>query len=185
MEVTRMYLQSEEKQLVNLRGAEKQINYDIIINETCSRWQAEENQSDMQEAERTLEKDVQKHLEEMRNLSRKINITRPKPIVIHYVPEITNLSLHESGERMKEAFEKVIKHPLDAVEDAGSAVTGFLENWLKNPLKIVLTAGAIIILVIILEAILKRGYRVYQEKRQPPVVDIEMIQKLTKPYLLK
>jgi len=180
-----MHLQGVEKQLVNLRGAEKQINYDIIINETCSGWQAEENQSDMQEAERTLEKDVQKHLEETRNLSRKINITRPKPIVVHYVPEITNLSLHESGERMKEAFEKVIKHPLDAVEDAGNVVTGFFENWLKNPLKIVLTVGAIIILVIILAAILKRGYKVYQEKRQPQVVGIKMIQKLTKPYLLK
>ena len=37
---------------------------------------------------------------------------------------------------MEKAVEKVIEHPMDAVEDIGNAVIRFGENWLKNPLRI-------------------------------------------------
>jgi len=137
------------------------------------------------EAELKLQQNIAVHLSKARNETRLINATAPAPIIIHYVPELDNLSLHRSREIMREAFEKVINHPIDAVEEAGNAVTNFFGNWLKNPLKIILTVGAIIILMIILGASLKRGYRKYQNKRQPQVVDMGMIQKLTKPYLLK
>jgi len=129
--------------------------------------------------------DVERHVDEMRNLSIKINVTRPKSIEIHYVPELTNLSLHESGERMKEAFEKVMKHPVDAIEEAGNVTISFFKDLLKSPLKIVLAIGAVIILIIILVATLKWGYKRYQGKSQAQVVDMGMIRKLTKPYLLK
>jgi len=43
---------------------------------------------------------------------------------------------------------------------------------------------AIIVLVIMLRAGSKRVNEKYQIKRQPQVVDMGMIQKLTKPYLL-
>jgi len=180
-----MQLQAIEKQLVDVRGADRRIDYDIIINRTCHQWQTTERLTEVQEAEEALKLDVKRHLDEMRNLSVEINITRPKPIEIHNVPELTNLSLHESGERMKKAFEKVIRHPLNVVEDVGNVVTGFFVDWLKNPLKIVLTVGAIIISAIILVAIIKCGYKRYQDKRKPQVVDMGMIRKLTKPYLLK
>jgi len=140
---------------------------------------------EMHDAFAKLERDVQRHLDEARNLSRQINITRPKPIIIHYVPELDNLSFHESGERMKEAFENVMKHPLDAVEKVGKEVTGFFADWLKRPLKLILTIGVVIIGVIILVGILKRGYKKYQDKRHPEVVAMGMVQKLAKPYKSK
>jgi len=48
-----------------------------------------------------------------------------------------------------------------------------------------LTVEEIIILGTILIAMLKYGNKVHQSKRHPQVVDIEMMKKLTKPYLLK
>ena len=137
------------------------------------------------EAELKLQQDIAVHINKARNETRIINATAPAPIIIHYVPELDNLSLHHSGEMMKKAFEKVIKHPLDVVEEVGNTVTSFVENWFKNPLKIILTLGVIIILVIVSGASFKRGYEKHQRKQQPQVVDMGMIQKLTKPYLLK
>jgi len=180
-----MRLQAIEKQLVDVRGADRRIDYDIIIDRTCHQWQNTERRTEVQEAEETLKLDVERHLDEMRNLSIKINITRPKPIEIHFVPELTNLSLHESGKRMKKAFEKVMKHPVDAIEETGNVVIGFFKDLLKSPLKIILAIGAVIILVIILAAILKHGHKRYQDKQQSQVVDMGMIRKLTKPYRLK
>jgi len=40
-------------------------------------------------------------------------------------------------------------------------------NWLKNPSKIVATVGAIIILAIILEVVLKRGNTAYPGEGKP------------------
>ena len=117
--------------------------------------------------------DVERHVDEMRNLSIKINVTRPKSIEIHYVPELTNLSLHESGERMKEAFEKVMKHPVDAIEEAGNVTISFFKDLLKSPLKIVLAIGAVIILIIILVATLKCGYG--NDKKTNETISFEVI----------
>ena len=180
-----IHLQGVEKQLVNVLGTNGDVIYKDLINETCGQFTAATQQRKHVEAELKLQQNIAVHLSKARNETRLINATAPAPIIIHYVPELDNLSLHRSREIMREAFEKVINHPIDAVEEAGNAVTNFFGNWLKNPLKIILTVGAIIILMIILGASLKRGYRKYQNKRQPQVVDMGMIQKLTKPYLLK
>ena len=180
-----VHLQAIEKQLVNVQGKDRRISYDTIINRTCHQWQTTEKLEGIQEAEEALDLDVKRHLDEMRNLSVEINITRPQSIEIHYVPELTNLSLHESGERMRKAFEKVIRHPLNAVEDGVSLVTGFFADWIRNPLKIVLTVGAVIIVVIISSSIIKHGYKKYQHKQHPQVMDMGMIRNLTKPYRLK
>jgi len=180
-----IHLQGGEKQLVNVLGTNGDVIYKDLINETCSQFIAAIQQRNHVEAELKLQQDIAVHLSKTRNETRIINVTAPAPIIIHYVPELDNLSLHRSGEIMKEAFEKVINQPLDAVEDVENAVTSFVGNGLKNPLKVILTVGAIITLVIILGASLKRGYNKHQNKRQPQVVDMGMIQKLTKPYLLK
>ena len=178
-------LQGVEKQLINILGTNGNAIYKDLLNETCSQFTAEIQQQDHLEAERKLQQDIATHLSKARNETRIINATAPAPIIIHYVPELDNLSLHHSEKMMKEAFEKVIDHPLDVVKDVGNTVTSFLENWFKNPLKIILTVGVIIILVIMLGACFKRGHKKYQNKLQPQVVDMGMIEKLTKPYLLK
>ena len=180
-----IHLQGVEKQLVNVLGTNGDIIYKDLINETCSHFTAAIQQRNHVEAELELQQDIATHLSKARNETRIINATAPAPIIIHYVPELDNLSLHHSEKMMKEAFEKVIDHPLDVVKDVGNTVTSFLENWFKNPLKIILTVGVIIILVIMLGACFKRGHKKYQNKLQPQVVDIGMIEKLTKPYLLK
>jgi len=180
-----IHLQGVEKQLVNVLGTNGDVIYKDLINETCSHFTAAIQQRNHVEAELKLQQDIALHLSKARNETRMINATAPAPIIIHYVPELDNLSLHHSGEMMKEAFEKVINHPLDAVEDVGNTITSFVENWFKNPLKIILTVGVIIVLVIMLGACLKRGHKKYQSKLQPQVVDMGMIQKLAKPYLLK
>ena len=146
-------LQGVEKQLVNLREIEKQTNYDIIINETCLNWQAQEDQVEIRKLEGNLTSDIQKHLEEVRNLSSKINSTRPRPIMVRYVPEITSLSLHKSGEEMRKAFQKVITQPLKVIEDAGEDVISFAGKILGHPLKILLAVVTVIAALLILGAI--------------------------------
>jgi len=178
-----IHLQGVEKQLVNVLGTNGDVIYKDLINETCSQFTMASEQREHVEAELELQQDIATHLSKARNETRIINVTAPVPIIIHYVPELDNLSLHHSREMMKKAFEKVINHPLDAVEDVGNTITSFVENWFKNPLKIILTVGVIIILVIMLGACFKRGHKKYQNKLQPQVVDMGMIKKLAKPYL--
>ena len=180
-----IHLQGVEKQLVNVLGTNGDVIYQDLINETCTQFTAAIQQRNHVEAELKLQQDIAVHINKARNETRIINATAPAPIIIHYVPELDNLSLHHSGEMMKKAFEKVIKHPLDVVEEVGNTVTSFVENWFKNPLKIILTLGVIIILVIVSGASFKRRYEKHQRKQQPQVVDMGKIQKLTKPYLLK
>jgi len=122
-----IHLQGVEKQLINVLGTNGDVIYEDLINETCSKFTAKVQQRDHLEAERELQQDVEAHLNKIRNETRFENVTVPEPIVIHYVPESDNLSLHHSGEIMNKAFGKVINHPLDAVEDVGNAVTSFLE----------------------------------------------------------
>ena len=151
-----IHLQGIEKQLIDPRDAERHTDYDAIINATCENLRADEKQSAIRELDKNLTRDVQKHLRQAQNLSRTINATRPTPIVVHYVPELTNLSIHKSGEEMRKAFLKVIKQPLKVVENVGDEVIGFAEQILGHSLKILLTLGAVIALVLILFAVIKR-----------------------------
>jgi len=108
--------------------------------------------------------EIHNHLEESRNLSVNINATRPKPIVVEYVPELTNLSLHESGERMKKAFENVMKQPIQVVEDTIDKGIGFFDNIFKHPLKILLTIGVCILVLAIMMVVLVKICKKYKHK---------------------
>jgi len=108
--------------------------------------------------------DLRTHLEESRNFSIMINATRPKPIVVKYVPEITNLSLHESGERMRKAFEHVMKHPVHEIEEITDKALGFFADIFKHPLKILLLVGVGIILLILTIALARKGYKWHKRK---------------------
>ena len=129
--------------------------YQDLINETCSQFTAEIQQQNHLEAERKLQQDIATHLSKTRNETRLINVTAPEPIVIHYVPELDNLSLHNSGEIMKKAFEKVITHPIKTVEKVGKEAASLVTKILGHPLKILLTIAAIATLVVILVVLAK------------------------------
>ena len=104
-------------------------------------------------------REVQTHLEGTRNLSEAMNATRPKPIMIEYVPELTNLSVHKSGKRMREAFEDVMKHPTQAIEGTITKTLGFFDDIFEHPLKIIMGLGLVIALSIIVIAITRTIYR--------------------------
>ena len=106
-----------------------------------------------------IARDVQTHLEGTRNFSVTMNATRPKPIMIEYVPELTNLSVHKSGKRMREAFEDVIKHPTQAIEGTITKMLGFFDDIFEHPLKIIMGLGLIIILFITVTAITRTCYK--------------------------
>ena len=110
--------------------------------------------------------DVKRHLDEIRNLPQEINITRPKPIEIHYVPELTNLSLHESGERMKKAFETVMEHPVKAIGDTIDTVLGFFDNFFQHPLKIIIMGGLTIILLVVAIIIIRKGCKRHRNRSE-------------------
>ena len=161
-----IHLQAIEKQLVDVRGADRRIEYDIIINRTCQQWQTAARLTEVQEAEESLKLDVKRHLDEMRNLSEVINMTRPKPIEIRYVPELTNLSLHESGERMKKAFETVMEHPVKAIGDTIDTVLGFFDNFFQHPLKIIIMGGLTIILLVVAIIIIRKGCKRHRNRSE-------------------
>ena len=104
-------------------------------------------------------RDVQTHLEGTRNLSEAMNATRPKPITVEYVPELTNLSVHESGKRMREAFEEVIQHPTQVVQGTITKALGFFDDIFEHPLKVIMGLGLIIVLSIIVIAIIRIAYK--------------------------
>jgi len=72
------------------------------------------------------------------------------------VPELDNLSLHNSGEIMKKAFEKVITHPIKTVEKVGKEAASLVTKIRGHPLKILLTIAAIATLVVILAVLAKK-----------------------------
>ena len=106
-----------------------------------------------------IARNVQTHLEETRNLSEAMNATRPKPIMIEYVPELTNLSVHKSGERMREAFKDVIRHPTQAIEETITKALGFFDDIFEHPLKIIMGLGLIIVLSITVIAIIRTVHK--------------------------
>jgi len=151
-----IHLQGVEKQLINVLGTNGNETYQDLINETCERFAAEIQQQNHLEAERKLQQDIETHLAKIRNETKLINATAPEPIVIHYAPELNNLSLHNSGEIMKKAFEKVITHPIKTVEKVGKEAIGLVTKILGHPLKIPLTIAIVAILVVILVALAKK-----------------------------
>ena len=160
--------------LLRLQAIEQQLqpiyhtNYWLIrkqlTNLTCS--EILRRSIDLQNRLDELANEVQTHCEEARNLSAQINATRPQPIVIEYIPELTNLSLHESGERMKKAFEIVMEHPVKAIGDTIDTALGFFDDIFKHPLKIILIAGITIILLAIAIAMIRKGCKWHRTKSE-------------------
>jgi len=160
--------------LIRLQAIEQQLqpiyhtNYWLIrkklANLTCSEILG--RSSDLQDRLNELASEVQLHLEKAQNLSAKINATRPQPIVVEYIPELTNLSLHESGERMKKAFETVMKHPVKAIVDTIDTGLGFFDDIFKHPLKVILMVGLTIILLGIAMAVIRKGCKWHRNKSE-------------------
>jgi len=113
-----------------------------------------------------LAQDINEHLNKTRNLSMEINKTRPEPIVIDYIPELDNLSLHHSGEIKKKAFNKVIDHPEEAIEEVGKDVISFVGKILGKPLKLVIIIVSVIIAVLILGTCVKKMRAKQSEQRK-------------------
>jgi len=80
----------------------------------------------------------------------------------------TNLSVHESGKRMRDAFEDVMKHPTSAIEGTITKALGFFDDIFEHPLKIILGLGLIIVLSIIIIATIRI---VYKRHHNRPVED--------------
>ena len=153
-------------------GTNSNAIYEDLINETCSQFTAKVQQQDHLEAERKLQQDIETHLIKTRNETRLINATAPEPIVIHYVPELDNLSLHNSGEIMRKAFEKVINHPIKTVEKVGKEAVSLVTKILGHPLKMLLTIAVVAALVVILVALAKK--LIERKKRRNKNLELRM-----------
>ena len=119
---------------------------------------------------------IQDHLDKATNLSIEINQTRPEPIKIDYVPELSNLSLHNSGKMMKQAFDKVITQPVNAIEKVGQDAIGFAEKVLGNPFRIII--GVVVIIIVIM--ILTTGFKCLREvkKKQKEHHELKAVQQI-------
>jgi len=113
-----------------------------------------------------LTSQIQDHLDEVANLSIRINQTRPEPIQVHFVPELSNLSLHNSGRMMRQAFNKVMTQPVQAIEKIGQEAIGFVEKELGSRFKIIIIIVIVIVVLIIVSMIIKnlRGAKQKQDK---------------------
>ena len=150
-------LQAIEQQLQPIYRTDYQYIQRQLVNSTCRDILG--TSVALQDKMNDIASKVQTHLEGARNFSKHINVTRPKPIMIEYVPELTNLSLHESGKRMREAFENVMKHPTQAIEGTITKTLGFFDDIFEHPLKIIMGVGLIIALSIMVIALTRTVYK--------------------------
>ena len=157
-------------------GTKGNVIYEDLMNETCNQFSAVIQQQDHLEAERELQQDIETHLIKTCNETRLINTPAPEPIVIHYVPELDNLSLHNSGEIMKKAFEKVITHSMKTVEKVGKEAVGLVTKILRHPLKILLTIAVVAILVVILVVLAKK--LIERKKRRNKTPELRTIRQV-------
>ena len=111
-----------------------------------------------------LTSQIQDHLDEVANLSARINQTRPEPIQVHFVPEISNLSLHNSGKMMRQAFNKVMTQPVKTIEKVGHEAIKFIEKELGNPFKIIIIIVIVIVTLMMVSIIMKIKIKRIQAK---------------------
>ena len=154
-------------------GTEGNAIYEDIINETCGQLTAELQQQDHLKAEQKLQQDIETHLIKTRNETKLISETAPEAIIIHYVPELDNLSVHNSGKIMKKAFEKVGTHPIKTVEKVGKEAVNLVTKILGHPLKILLTIAVVVILVVLFVALVKK--LIERKKRHNRNLELRMI----------
>jgi len=67
---------------------------------------------------------------------------------------------------MRQAFDKVINHPVKTIEKVGQEAINFVEKELGNPFKIIITIVIVIVTLVIVSMIMKklRGVRKKQDK---------------------
>ena len=152
-----LQLQTIEQQLQPIYHTDYRFIRNKLVNLTCS--DILEESIAVQNKIDEIASEVQTHLIKAQNFSVTMNATRPKPIMVEFVPELTNLSVHESGKRMKEAFENVMKHPTQVIETTINKTFGFFDKILEHPFKIILGLGLSIVLSIVVVAIIKAVYK--------------------------
>jgi len=141
-----MHLQALEQQLQPIYNTDYQLITQKLHNLTCSEilGESERNQDQL----RHLETSIKIQLQGDHNLTKWINETKPKFIKINYIPEYQNRTVLQSGEKMREAFEKVMKKPIPALEEAGKKVLGAAEEVIGAPIKKVLSYTAAVLAAI-------------------------------------
>jgi len=149
-----MRLQALEQQLKPLYKMDKDIIGRQLYNLTCSEILSEskENQKQL----RHIENSIKIRLKEDHNITEWLKASSPKIIRIKYVPEYANRTVLQSGERMRKAFEKVIRKPIPALEKVGKGVLTEVENVVETPLKKVLGYGAAVIALVVVMYLVKR-----------------------------
>jgi len=170
--------------MLRLRAIEKQINVtnqldsqnikQKINNLTCEEILEREFPSTKKLDALTIQ--IQDHLDKTENLTTRINQTRPEPIQIHFVPELSNLSLHNSGKVMQQAFDKVINHPVKAIEKVGQEAIDFVEKELGNPFKIIIIIVIALVTVMTVSIVIKKLRRV--GRKQDNNHELKMVKKL-------
>ena len=170
--------------MLRLRAIEKQINVtnqldsqnikQKINNLTCEEILEREFPSTKKLDALTIR--IQDHLDKTENLTTRINQTRPEPIQIHFVPELSNLSLHNSGKVMQQAFDKIINHPVKAIEKVGQEAIDFVEKELGNPFKIIIIIVIALVTVMTVSIVIKKLRRV--GRKQDNNHELKMVKKL-------
>jgi len=149
-----MRLQALEQQLKPLYKMDRDVISRSLYNLTCSEILSESSEN--QKQLRRIENSVKVQLQRNRNITKWLNASSPKIIRIKYVPEYANRTVLQSGERMREAFDKVIKKPLPALEKVGKGILTEVEEVVGSPLKKILGYGAAVIALIIAMYLIKR-----------------------------
>ena len=150
--------------MIRLRAIEKQINVtnqgdsqsirQEINNLTCEEILGREFPSTKKLDALTIQ--IQDHLDKAENLTTRINQTKPEPIQIQFVPELSNLSLHNSGKVMRQAFDKVMNHPVKAIEKVGQEAIDFVEKELGNPFKIIIVMVIVVVTLMTVSIVIKK-----------------------------
>jgi len=170
--------------MLRLRAIEKQLNVTSQLdsrsiqrklnNLTCEEILGAEFPSTKKLDALTMQ--IQDHLDKVDNLTNRINQTRPEPIRIHFVPELSNLSLHNSGKVMQQAFDKVINHPVKAIEKVGQEAIDFVEKELGNPFKIIIIIVIALLAITVVSMVIRKLRRI--GKRQDNDNELKMVKKL-------
>jgi len=147
-------LQALEQQLKPLyKMDEKTINqqlYNLTCNEILN--ESKENQKQLQH----IAKSIKIQLQGDHNITKWLNASSPKVIRIKYIPEYENRTVLQSGERMRKAFEEVVRKPIPALEKVGKGVLTEVENVVETPLKKILGYGAAAIALVVVIYLVKR-----------------------------
>jgi len=149
-----MRLQALEQQLKPLYKMDKDMINQQLYNLTCKEILSESDGNIKRL--RQIEKSVKNQLQRDHNLTGWLNASSPRVIRIRYVPEYANRTVLQSGEKMRKAFEEVMRKPIPALEKVGKGVLTEVENVVESPLKKILGYGAAVIALVVVMYLVKR-----------------------------